>query len=758
MNTQSPSQHHFISLGTKFILLVVFILLTTMSVASYFNVQMQKRMIVEQLTAKAHSMGSFISLISADAILGYDFLLLDRYMEEISHQPDVVYGVIISPDNVSLSSYINKSHPFIAPVVKEGADSLMDIVSQVNNHDGVLSLTFNINNEDAVIGSVIIGLSTERADELSNRVLKEHLVEIMIIILFLSLCIYYVFKRSALRPIQDLITSSEKLAKGDANARANIISNDELGTLASSFNQMADSLNRSQQEKDNVVDQLLNVNKSLEMATRAKSAFLANMSHEIRTPLTAIIGFGDYLQDPDITSGNRSKAVDSIVQNGLHLQHIINDILDLSKVEAEKLELEKIEVNLFELIQHVETLVSIQTRECGLSHAINYQFPLPEKIVTDPLRYKQILINICNNAIKFTEKGSVDINISYQENDNMLRVDVNDTGIGLEINQVDKIFEPFTQADSSTSRKYGGTGLGLPLSRKLATILGGNITVKSVPQIGSCFTILINPGDLKSSDFVDCIPVDLHDSFKESKIMDQFSLRGKVLLAEDVIDNQRLISIYIQKTGAEVDIANNGEEAVKAALAQEYDLILMDMQMPVMDGIQAVKKLRSNNYDGTIVALTANAMKEDELQCREAGCDDFLPKPIDRHQFVDLLTHYLTIEKIDYEAPIDSIMDDDDNDFQEIIDMFIDRLPLMFENIKDAYTNNDWEQLSRHTHEMKGVSGSLGFPSVMDVALDIENDVKNELHSGIERKIEKLSSLIKRVIAGKALREEKQAV
>jgi signal transduction histidine kinase/CheY-like chemotaxis protein/HPt (histidine-containing phosphotransfer) domain-containing protein len=747
MNTKQPAKKRFVSLGTKFILLVVFILLTTMSVASYINVQMQKKIIVEQLTAKGHTMGSFISLISADAILGYDFMLLDRYMEEISNQADVVYGIIVSAENTSLSSYINKEHPYIAPALADSPSSLMDVIARVNKGDHILPLTFNINNAGETIGSVLIGLSTERAEELSQRVMKEQLVEIIIIILFLSLCIYYVFKRNALRPIQDLIDSSERLAMGDVDHKANIISNDELGTLARSFNQMTDSLNKSHDEKDQVVDQLLNANKNLEAATRAKSAFLANMSHEIRTPLTAIIGFGDYLKETDITISDRSKAIDSIVQNGAHLQQIINDILDLSKVEAEKLEIERIEVSLFELLKHIETLIGIQTEEYGLTYTIDYDFPLPEKIITDPLRFKQVLINVCNNAIKFTEKGGIHINIALQQHDHKLRVDVKDTGIGLEADQIDKIFEPFTQADSSTSRKYGGTGLGLPLSRQLAKMLGGNITVSSTPGIGSCFSITADPGVLDTKDFIYKIPGNLQQTLSIHTDLKQFTLAGSILLAEDTIDNQRLISMYIHKLGAHVDIVNNGQEAVDAALLKDYDLILMDMQMPILDGMQAVKILRDKAYNKPIAALTANAMKKDMEFCISAGCDDFLAKPVDRNKFTELLKKYLTVVEIDDATPITSTMDDDDNEFQDIIEMFVKRLPTLQQNICDAYDIQDWDRLQGLVHELKGVSGSLGFPSLMELSGTIENELRNNFHDDIKLHMTELDMLVKRITA-----------
>ena len=741
----------FVSLGTKFILLVVIILLITMSVATMINVSMQKKIVINQLTEKGQAMGSFISLISSDAILGYDFVLLDRYMEEIAQQRDVVYGVIVSPEQFILSSYINNQHQSILNTPNKAGSSILDFVNSLNGRDDILPLNFKITNAGEIIGIVRIGLSTLQADKLSRRILREYMIEIMIIIVFLSLCINYLFRKSALSPIQDLIVSSENLAQGKALHRTQINSNDELGKLAFAFNQMADSLHASQQEKDKVLKQLMSANKELEMATRAKSAFLANMSHEIRTPLTAIIGFGEYLRESDLSPAEREKFIDSIVQNGQHLLQIINDILDLSKVEAEKLEIEKLDVNLFGIVQQTESLLSIQTRARDLTYDIEYEFPLPAVITTDPLRFKQILINICNNAVKFTESGNIKLHISYQKKDNLLQVDVEDSGIGIQESEQQRIFETFTQAATDSINNYGGTGLGLPLSRNLARMLGGDVVVRSQAGVGSCFSIVINAGEAATDSLVDQLPISIkHDTNQKLAGPRHLRLNGRVLLAEDVVDNQRLITMFVNKTGAQIVVVSNGQQAVEKALAEDFDLILMDFHMPVMDGIEAVRTLRKHEYKGPVVALTANAMKEDRAACIDAGCDDFLAKPIDRTSFNELLVKYLEVAQKETCAPMLSEMKDEDNDFQEIIYLFINRLPIMLTNINQAYQQQQWSDLSGLIHEIKGVSGSLGFPALMKQSVDIEKDLKNNRYGHLDEKMHQLGYLIECIIAAKS--------
>lgn len=382
-------------------------------------------------------------------------------------------------------------------------------------------------------------------------------------------------------------------------------------------------------------------NAALAHATKAKSNFLATMSHEIRTPLTSIIGFGETLLDPGSTPHNKDSSINAIVRNGKHLLKIINDILDISKIEAGKIELDHVETSLFELTRDLQETIEPHANKKGLAFKLNYQYPLPPIIETDPVYLKQILINLCNNAIKFTENGYICLGALFDPSTNKIAFTIQDTGIGMTEEQQNKIFQAFAQADSSTTRRYGGTGLGLYLSKQFAELLGGDISLESQPHQGSVFTVSISAGDISANELIHHTPRLQAEHMTNNAVKNNISLTGKVLLAEDNPDNQALLNLYISRTGADVVIVPNGEEAIKEAQKTSFDLILMDKQMPVMDGMEAVRELRHAGYKRPIVALTANATQQDRDECILAGCDDFLSKPIDKIRFMEVLQHYL---------------------------------------------------------------------------------------------------------------------
>ncbi len=390
---------------------------------------------------------------------------------------------------------------------------------------------------------------------------------------------------------------------------------------------------------------------SAEAASVAKSQFLANMSHEIRTPLTAILGFAENLLEPTMTDHERRTAVKTILRNGEHLLEIINGILDLSKIEAGRLEVELLPVSPVQLAADVVSIMRVRADAKNLPLKLTFDGPVPERILSDPTRLRQILLNLVGNAIKFTEAGRVELAVALANSATgrpEMRFQITDTGIGMTPAECDKLFQPFTQADGSTTRKFGGTGLGLAISRPLARMLGGDVSLASMPGLGSIFTVVVDPGPLESVRMLENATEALADE-PEFAVADLSSVRlaGRILLAEDSPDNQVLISSFLRKLGAEVEIAADGLQAVKRTMIARstdfpFDLILMDMQMPELDGYEATRRLRALACTTPIIALTANAMGGDQQRCLDAGCSDYATKPIDRRRLVAQILEQLS--------------------------------------------------------------------------------------------------------------------
>ncbi|MGA1606613.1 MAG: ATP-binding protein, partial [Planctomycetota bacterium] len=376
-----------------------------------------------------------------------------------------------------------------------------------------------------------------------------------------------------------------------------------------------------------------------EDASRAKSEFLANMSHEIRTPMTAILGYADLVTEDATDIAETTEFVETIRRNGEHLMSIVNDILDLSKIEAGRVELELVSCSPVEIAREVMAMLRRRAFDRGLDLQLDLHWPLPRRIDSDPTRLRQILVNLVGNALKFTESGSVRLAVRrHPRRESVLIFEVVDTGIGMAAAELARLFKPFSQGESGHSRRFGGTGLGLAISQRLAAMLGGAISVQSRKGEGSTFSLEIggapprDAGDWTSFEEADAAVRAIQHAEARAEVS---TVEGRVLLAEDGPDNQRLISFLLRKAGVHVDVVGDGEAAVREARAAHaagspYDVLLMDMQMPVLDGYGAVRQLRRNGYAGAIVALTANAMRGDEDRCRAAGCDAFLSKPIDR--------------------------------------------------------------------------------------------------------------------------------
>ena len=503
-------------------------------------------------------------------------------------------------------------------------------------------------------------------------------------------------------------------------------------------------------------EELVTKNKQLEEvssqaleATRTKSEFLAVMSHEIRTPLTSIIGFAEAL------SGNKSMQKEAridmtktIIKNGKHLLTIINDILDISKIEANRMDFEKNFFSPVELITDVEDVIKSQFKDKGIQLYIEYDFPLPNIICNDALRIKQIILNLCSNALKFTKAGKVSIKVYCDLEKEKIYFNVIDSGIGLTAEQIDKIFDAFTQADSSTTRKYGGTGLGLSLSKQFAEKMGGTITVESLQGIGSQFCVSISTGKIDPQQLIVGEP-ELPEKTDFIKYQYDFShiVKGSILIVEDNEDNQQLLSILLADIGADITFAENGQQAVDKTFNNSYDLIFMDLQMPVMGGLEATRILRASNYKKPIVALTANAMKSDYDTCIAAGCDGFLTKPISKEKLFQVIYKYLEIEG----GVIQDVFEKRSAKMQELIIKFVKGLPEKLDEIEKFRNENKWKDVCSELHKIKGIGTSMGYPMVTDIAAEIEQEAIKENEVEVDKLFLKMKEICEQ--AGKNIPE-----
>jgi PAS domain S-box-containing protein len=374
-------------------------------------------------------------------------------------------------------------------------------------------------------------------------------------------------------------------------------------------------------------------------ASIAKSEFIANMSHEIRTPMTAVLGYAELLANNE-TEAEKLAFLRTIQRNGEFLLEIINDILDLSKIEAGKLEISRQWFEPYRLVHDVQSMMQGRASEKRLEFPIEFDGKVPRQINSDPKRLRQILVNLVGNAIKFTESGSVRLVMRYDGK--RLHFDVIDTGIGMTSEQQTRLFQPFTQGDASVDRKYGGTGLGLAISQRLAQMLGGKISVKSQPGKGTTFSFRIALGTLNDQELIDP-PVTLADAKDDRPDLPRLSCR--ILVVDDRRDVRMLAGHFLRRSGAEVIFAEDGQEAteiVESTLKQgsPLSLVLMDMQMPGMDGYRAASRLRELGFGKPIIALTADAMQGDMDRCIASGCNAYLSKPIDAHELIRVVSEY----------------------------------------------------------------------------------------------------------------------
>ena len=517
-----------------------------------------------------------------------------------------------------------------------------------------------------------------------------------------------------------------------------------------------------------------------EEANHAKTSFLSNMSHEIRTPMTAILGFTEVLKRGTGSSDEHwQKHLNTISSSGKHLLELINDVLDLSKVESGALEIESIECKPYMVAHDVVQVLNVRAEEKSIGLDIVVPEALPEHIISDSSRLRQIITNLVGNAIKFTEQGGVQIILrtEHQADKSMLAIDVVDSGIGMNEKQLGAIFKPFVQADSSITRRFGGTGLGLAISKKLAGALGGDITVTSEMNVGTTFTAKIETGSIEEISLLspDEIKRRMSESDDTNSTMQWVFPPSRILVIDDAAENRELITLVLSDLGIESETAENGAIGVQMAQEQQYDIIMSDIQMPVMDGYETAKTLRANGTKQPIIALTANAMKGYEERILSSGFSHYMTKPIDLDALTRLLGELLGGESTVVPAanpatalpaantppvtvvdeprvpndatPIYSRMGGSET-LGHVVEKFIEKLQQQLPKIEEAYTAGNYAELASLAHWLKGSGGTVGFDALFEPAKSLEVFAGTADNENIAANIAQIKALTARLRPG----------